>query len=180
MSEENVKLDEIDRKILFYLQANCKIPYHEIGKRLKIAPSTVHNRVKRLMKNKIIKAFSALLDPQKLGLNVVSWIGINTEPGKLKDVAKILTTFEEIQVVGASYGDHDILIQVTCKDASALSDFLRTKIKTIDGVKDEPRLHSSIFTEIFKVDNWLPLRQMDRDIKIPTPFFEKKNKRKRI
>jgi len=83
LSDESVKLDEIDRKILFYLQANCKIPYHEIGKRLKIAASTVHNRVKRLIKKKIIKAFSALLDPKKLGLNIVSWVGLNTEPVEL-------------------------------------------------------------------------------------------------
>ena len=176
MSEKAIKLDEIDRKILFFLQANCKIPYHEIGKRLKIAPSTVHNRVKRLIKNKIIKAFSAILDPEKLGLNVVSWVGISTEPGKLREVAKELIAFEEIQVVGASYGDHDILIQITCKDAKELSNFIRTKIKPIDGVKNEPHVHSSIFTEVFKVINWLPLRDLERDIKIPTPFLEPSEK----
>ncbi|MHA1380023.1 MAG: Lrp/AsnC family transcriptional regulator [Candidatus Helarchaeota archaeon] len=172
MSEKRYKLDDIDRKILFYLQVNCKIPYHEIGKRLKIAPSTVHNRVKRLIKNKIIKAFSAILDPKKLGLNIVSWIGINTKPGKLKEVAKKLISYEEVQVVGSSYGDHDILIQITCRSPNELSNFIRTKIKTIDGVKDEPHIHSSIFTEVFKVANWLPLRELEKDIKIPTPFLE--------
>lgn len=177
LSEKAFKLDEIDRKILFYLQANCKIPYHEIGKRLKIAPSTVHNRVKRLIKNKIIRAFSAILDPEKLGLNIVSWIGINTESGKLKDVAKKLISYEEIQVVGSSYGDHDILIQIICKDPTELSNFIRTKIKTIDGVKDEPHIHSSIFTEVFKVDNWLPLRDLEKGIKIATPFLEKSEKK---
>ena len=172
MSEKAAKLDEIDRKILFYLQTDCKIPYHEIGKRLKIAPSTVHNRVKRLIKKKIIKAFSAVLDPEKLGLNVVSWVGINTEPGKLREVAKKLVAYEEIQVVGAAYGDHDIIIQITCKDAKELSNFIRTKIKPIDGVKDEPHLHSSIFTEVFKIANWLPLRDLEKRIKIPTPILE--------
>lgn len=172
MSQKTVKLDDIDRKILFYLQANCKIPYHEIGKRLKIAPSTVHNRVKRLIKKKIIKAFSAMLDPEKLGLNVVSWIGINTQPEKLREVAKKLSTYEEIQVVGASYGDHDILIQIRCHDAKELSDFIRTKVKSIDGVKDVPQIHSSIFTEVFKVDNWLPLKDLEKEIKITTPILE--------
>ena len=172
MSEKDFKLDEIDRKILFYLQADCKFPYHKIGKRLNIAASTVHNRIQRLIKKKIIKAFSAMLDPEKLGLNTVAWIGINTEPEKLREVANKLTKFEEIQVVGSAYGLFDILVQITCKSPKELNNFIRNKIKPIDGVINEPRRASSIFTEVFKVVNWLPLRDLDKKIKITTPFLE--------
>ena len=176
LSEKSVKLDDIDRKILFFLQTNCKIPYHEIGKRLKIAPSTVHNRVKRLIKEKIIKAFSALLDPEKLGLNTVAWIGINTKPEKLREVANKLIEYEEIQVVGSAYGNFDILVQITCKTPNELNNFIRTKIKPIDGVINEPRRTSSIFTEVFKIVNWLPLRDLEKEIRIPTPFIEPSKK----
>ncbi|NVM28325.1 MAG: Lrp/AsnC family transcriptional regulator [Candidatus Helarchaeota archaeon] len=152
------KLDEIDRKILFFLQANSRFPYHKIGKELKIAASTVHNRVKKMIANRVIRRFAAIVDPQKLGLSV-SWVGINVEPNQLENVAKELAKFEEIQIIGASYGDDDILLQVMCRDAKELSDFIRHKIKPIPGVKDSPRMHSSIFTEIYKIVNWVPLKE---------------------
>jgi Lrp/AsnC family transcriptional regulator for asnA, asnC and gidA len=156
-----LKLDEIDRKILFFLQANSRIPYHQIGKELKIAASTVHNRVKKMIDNKIIRRFAAIVDPQKLGLSV-SWVGINVDPDKLVKVAKELAKHEEVQIIGASYGDHDILLQVMCRDAKELSEFIRHKIKPIPGVKDVPRMQASIFTEIFKIVNWVPLKEGDK------------------
>ena len=153
-----VKLDEIDRKILFFLQANSRIPYHQIGKELKIAASTVHNRVKKMINNGVIRRFAAIVDPSKLGLSV-SWVGINVDPNKLESIAKELAKYEEIQIIGASYGDHDILLQVMCRDAKELSEFIRHKIKPIPGVKDVPRMNKSIFTEIFKIVNWVPLKE---------------------
>ncbi len=152
------KLDEIDRKILFFLQANSRIPYHKIGKELKIAASTVHNRVKKMITNGVIRRFAAIVDPQKLGLSV-SWVGINVEPNQLENVAKELAKFEEIQIIGASYGDHDILLQVMCRDAKELSEFIRNKLKQIPGVKDIPRMQASIFTELYKIVNWVPLKE---------------------
>lgn len=152
------KLDEIDRKILFFLQANSKIPYHEIGNQLKIAASTVHNRVKKMISAGVIRRFAAIVDPQKLGLQV-SWVGINVEPDKLMAVAKELAKNEEIQIIGASYGDHDILLQIVCRNAKELAEFIRYKIKPIPGVKDVPGMNSSIFTELFKIVNWVPLKE---------------------
>ncbi len=153
-----VKLDEIDRKILFFLQANSRIPYHQVGKELKIAASTVHNRVKKMINSGVIRRFAAIVDPQKLGLRV-SWVGINVDPNQLISIAKELAKHEEIQIIGASYGDHDILLQVMCRDDKELSEFIRYKIKPIKGVKDVPSITSSIFTEIFKIVNWVPLKE---------------------
>ncbi|HUX99401.1 MAG TPA: Lrp/AsnC family transcriptional regulator [Candidatus Deferrimicrobium sp.] len=157
-NKKNFKLDEIDRKILFFLQANSRVPYHKIGKELKIAASTVHNRVKKMINQKVIRRFAAIVDPQKLGL-LVSWLGLNVDPDKLQDVSKELSKFEEIQIIGASYGDHDILVQIVCRNAKELSEFIRYKIKPVVGVKDIPVIHSSIFTEIFKIVNWVPLKE---------------------
>lgn len=173
LSESKIfKLDAIDRKILFYLQTNSKIPYHEIAASIKkkgfkqagmkqIAASTVHNRVRKMIANGVIRRFAAIVDPQKLGLQV-SWVGLNVEPNQLESVAKELAKHEEIQIIGASYGDQDILLQIVCRDAKELSEFIRHKIKSIPGVKDVPNITSSIFTEIYKIVNWVPLKESEK------------------
>jgi DNA-binding Lrp family transcriptional regulator len=109
----------------------------------------------------VISRFAAIVDPQVLGL-LVSWLGINVEPDKFESVVKELTQYEEIQIIGTSYGDHDILIQVICRNPKELSEFIRNKIKPIPGIKEGPNgpgVHSSIFTEIHKIVNWVPLKE---------------------
>lgn len=157
-AKTTLKLDEIDRKILFFLQANSRIPYHQIGKELKIAASTVHNRVKKMISSGVIRRFAAIVDPQELGL-LVSWLGINVDPDKIESVVKDLAKYEEVQIIGTSYGDHDILVQIICRNAKELAEFIRHKIKPVPGVKDVPGIHSSIFTEIHKIVNWVPLKE---------------------
>ncbi|MEX2702398.1 MAG: Lrp/AsnC family transcriptional regulator [Candidatus Baldrarchaeota archaeon] len=49
MEEEEVKLDEIDLKIIEILQNNARTSFREIAKMLKISPQTVSNRVARLI-----------------------------------------------------------------------------------------------------------------------------------
>lgn len=66
LEEEEVKLDEIDLKIIEILQNNARTSFREIAKILKIPPQTVSNRVARLIKEGIILGFITITDPMKL------------------------------------------------------------------------------------------------------------------
>ncbi len=57
-----VKLDLLDRKIIYELDLNARQPASKIAKRLKVAKETVNFRIKRLLKNDVIKGFYAMID----------------------------------------------------------------------------------------------------------------------
>ncbi|MBU2652617.1 MAG: winged helix-turn-helix transcriptional regulator, partial [Bacteroidetes bacterium] len=44
-----MELDETDRKLLNLLQADAKVPYAKLAKRLGISSSGIHKRVKKLV-----------------------------------------------------------------------------------------------------------------------------------
>jgi Lrp/AsnC family transcriptional regulator for asnA, asnC and gidA len=141
-------IDEIDKKILNVLQRNDKISYRELSNKLQLAASTIHNRVTKMIEEEIIKQFGAIIDPEKIGYHTIAMIGLSVDPVKMNEIAEIIASYDETQLVAISSGDHDIIVQITAKDEKSLWNFINIKIKTINGIK--PHIHVSNFLDIFK------------------------------
>jgi len=60
-------LDKTDLKIIEALKTNAKQTTSQISKKFNIPITTVHNRIKKLEKNGVIKTYSPVLDYHKLG-----------------------------------------------------------------------------------------------------------------
>ena len=148
-------MDKIDKSILNILQDDDKIPYKKISELLNIGVSTVHYRIKKLIDTGIIKKFSAIIDPEKVGYNTTAVLGLNVNPLKMDEIAKIIKSYPEVQIVATSSGDHDIIAQTIARDAKHLWKFINEKIKTIDGV--ESKIHVSSFLDIYKRTNMVKL-----------------------
>ncbi len=141
-------IDEVDKKILNVLQRNDKISYRELSEKLQLAASTIHNRVTKMIEEEIIKQFGAIVDPEKIGYNTIAMIGLSVDPMKMNEIAEIIASYDETQLVAISSGDHDIIAQIIAKDEKSLWNFINIKIKTLNGIK--PYIHVSNFLDIFK------------------------------
>jgi len=155
-------MDDIDKKILNILQQNDKTQYQRIAKQLDLGASTVHYRIKKLMKQGIITSFSAIIDPEKVGYNTSAVIGLNVDPLKMHDIALQLTTYDEVQLVTTSSGDHDIIINILSKNGKHLWRFINEHIKPIEGV--EKKIHVSTYLDIYKRTNMISLNADEKTI----------------
>jgi len=150
-------IDEINKKILNIIQANDKISYQEMSEQLNMAASTIHNRVKHMENEQIIKQYSAIVDPYKAGFDSIALIGLSVDIHKMNEIVERLCSFDEIHMVAVASGDHDIIIQMLARNNKELWKFINENIKTIDGVKS--KMHVSSFLE---------LRKMNHNIKFKT------------
>lgn len=141
-------MDEHDRKILEILQVDDKISYKDLADRLGLAASTVHSRVRKLVEDGTIKSFSAILDYHKVGYRTVALLGLTVDPLKMSKVAKKLASYNQIQLVATSTGDHDVVVKLFAKDDKALWRFINENVKTIDGVG---QMDVSSFIDIYKM-----------------------------
>ncbi|MFX0155874.1 MAG: Lrp/AsnC family transcriptional regulator [Candidatus Hodarchaeota archaeon] len=141
-------IDETDKKILNMLQDNDKISYRELAGKLKLAASTIHNRVKKMIEEEIIKQFGAIVDPEKIGYNTIAILGLSVDPQKMSEIAEKIASYDETQLVAISSGDHDIVAQIIAKDEKSLWNFINIKIKTLSGIN--PQIHVSNFLDIYK------------------------------
>ncbi|MGI0077644.1 MAG: winged helix-turn-helix transcriptional regulator, partial [Nitrosopumilaceae archaeon] len=71
------RYDELDMKILFELTKDASISVPNLSKKLGINASVLYSRIKRLVKKKLIKKFTIVIDDSLLGIDVKASVGIN-------------------------------------------------------------------------------------------------------
>jgi len=123
MAEETEVIDAIDREILSLLKDDARIPWQMLGERVGLSANATADRVRRLIRRKIISRFTVTLDQRRLGRSLSAIID-----------ARIATTpkFDEAlrkrdDVVWAAHvtGVPDVKILVACEGTDGLDQFLQ-------------------------------------------------------
>ncbi|WP_456366421.1 HTH-type transcriptional regulator LrpA [Thermococcus sp.] len=140
-------LDERDKVIIEMLTRDARTPFTEIAKVLGISETAVRKRVKALEEAGVIKQYTVVIDPSKLGYNLVSLTGVDTLPERIFEVANKLKEFDFVRRVYLTSGDHMIMTEVWAKNGQDLSDIISNKIGKIDGVT---KVCPAIILEKFK------------------------------
>lgn len=144
-----VQLDNKGKEILNILQDNYRISYKELSEKVNLAASTIHNRVQNMLEEGIIRAFDTLIDPFKVGYNTIAILGLTVDTSKMKEIASKISTYDEVQLVASTSGDHDIIVQVIKKTEKDLWRFINENLRTIDGVMSQ--MDVSSFIDIYKM-----------------------------
>jgi Lrp/AsnC family transcriptional regulator for asnA, asnC and gidA len=128
-------VDEVNLAILKFLQEDASMPFTEIARKLKISESTVRKRVEKLKQEGVIKRFTVIIDPSKIGLNTVAIVGVDVDPSKLLEASQKMCEFPETRYVATSTGDHMIMTEIWARDGRELTKIISEKIGAIDGIK---------------------------------------------
>ncbi len=72
-------LDKTDKLILRELQSNAKISNLELSKRIFLSPSPCLDRVKRLEKSGFIDSYTGILNPEKLGYDMLAYVTVTLD-----------------------------------------------------------------------------------------------------
>lgn len=128
-----MELDPTDKKLLKLLQADAKLPYAKLAKRLGVSTSGIHKRVKRLVDAGVIDRFVAVIEPQIIGKKLKAFIGVATEPGSCSEVKSQLIRRPEVLEIHEVAGEHDLFLKLITDDTLTLNDILH-EIDRIPGV----------------------------------------------
>ncbi len=74
------RVDELDMKLLYELSMDANISVPNLSKKLGINASVLYSRIKRLLKKKLIKKYTIVIDDTLLGFGVKALVGINRDP----------------------------------------------------------------------------------------------------
>ena len=129
-----MSLDEKDKKIISILLENARLPFTDIAKKLGITDVAVKKRLKKLEKNGVIKKYTVIVDPSKLGYQDVALVGVDTEPDKILEVAEKLSEKEYSRFVYLTTGDHMIMVEIWAKNNADLMKIIK-EIGSMPGVK---------------------------------------------
>ena len=129
-------IDDIDRKLLNFLQADARVSNAELARRVGMAPSGVLERVKKLEERGFIRGYEARLDAKRLGSGLVAFTFVRSDDrvGGI-DSAKALAAIPEVQEVHHIAGEDCYLIKIRVADVEALGRLLREKIGVIPAIR---------------------------------------------
>ena len=127
------ELDETDRRILRLLNKDARMSFRRISRELKLSLTTVTTRVKKLEKEGIIKGYIPLIDPEKLGLDMLVTIGLDISKAKTVEIQKKIAKDPHVIAAYNTIGQWDSVIIARFRSRIDLDSFLR-KVLSLPGV----------------------------------------------
>jgi Lrp/AsnC family leucine-responsive transcriptional regulator len=119
-------LDHRDLVILKALCEDARATYGQIAERAGLAPSTVHDRIRRLEQSGVIRAYRAEVDAEALGLFVTALVSVSPlDPKQPDDIPDRVREFSEVEACHSVAGDENYILKVRTRTTSDLEDLLR-------------------------------------------------------
>jgi Lrp/AsnC family leucine-responsive transcriptional regulator len=132
----DITLDGTDLQILELMQANARISNADLAREVNLAPSAVLERVKKLEQKKVIKNYTARINPNAVQQKLLAFIFIRSSEGFTcsSNTAKALAAIPEIQEVHHIAGEDCYLIKVRTADAAGLMELMRNQFQKIPNI----------------------------------------------
>jgi len=151
------KIDDLDLTILSELSADASISVPKLSQKIKVNPSVVYSRIKRLVTRKLIQRFTIVVNDIELGFQVKALVGINMDSKKRDGVIDALFKIEGVREIAEVTGRFDILVTLYAHSLDEMHRIVSENIGKIDGV-----LSSESFIEMKtreKAMPYMPSRQ---------------------
>ncbi len=153
----DIKLDEIDLKILSTLQNSGRTKRNKLAEEVKLSIPSVSERLRKLEESGVILGYHSVLDARSVGLEVTAFIFLTTESSKF--YAKIIeraTEHDEILECHAITGDGSHILKIRTESTETLENLL-SKIQAWPGVVNT---RTDVVLSSPKETNVLPLSQL--------------------
>lgn len=134
-----VKLDETDRELLEALQKDSRITIGELAELVHLSMSPCWRRVKRLEAAGLIRGWGAQLSRRKIGLDVTGFVLLQMECHTREATDLFERDVMALAQVLACYnlsGHYGYLLEVVGRDLEDFSDFVRTRVRALPGVRE--------------------------------------------
>lgn len=117
-------------QIITLLQEDSRLSFNKIASRLGVSVGTAYNRVKSLEALGIVKGYTTVLDPAKLGYEYTAVILIQAGGKHLTEVETEIAKARSVVAVYDITGDYDAAVIAKFKDRSSLNDFVKSLLST--------------------------------------------------
>jgi Lrp/AsnC family leucine-responsive transcriptional regulator len=119
-------LDGRDLDILAALREDGRATYADVGARVGLSASAVHERVRKLELAGVISGYRAVVDPEAIGLMVTALIAATPlDPRQPDDLPDRLADFSEVEDCYSVAGEANYILKVRTRTTSSLEELIR-------------------------------------------------------
>jgi Lrp/AsnC family leucine-responsive transcriptional regulator len=118
-------VEEIDRQIVELLCADGRMSFTDLGKRTGLSTSAAQQRVRRLEQRGVLRGYTAVVEPDAIGLPLTAFISIKpTDAAAPDDAPDKLAGIAAIEACHSVAGDENYILKVRVATPGALEALL--------------------------------------------------------
>jgi Lrp/AsnC family leucine-responsive transcriptional regulator len=157
--EVRIVLDEKDAKILEILQKDGRTSNVDLARAVELTPSATSERLRKLEERGLIKGYTAILDPDALGLGLLAFIFIRVDDpedliGRAEGTAEALSALPSVLELHHLAGEDCFLVKVRARDTDDLYRILRDELGRFKAIRST---RTTIVLKTVKEAKGLPL-----------------------
>jgi Lrp/AsnC family leucine-responsive transcriptional regulator len=132
MARKPSPIDPTDLQLLASLQTDANRRLEDLAREVKLAPSSVHDRLRRLEKSGIIRRWTVAIDAPALGLDVLAFIGVRASR-PCAEMAPALEAIPAVEECHSVAGELSMLLKVRVANTAMLLT-LTERLRQVPGV----------------------------------------------
>ncbi|MFJ4125892.1 Lrp/AsnC family transcriptional regulator [[Kitasatospora] papulosa] len=114
--------DATDWRILDVLQRDGRATFAELARAVSMSPSAVTERVRRLEEVGVISGYTAMVDPERLGMPILALVRLRYPNGNYKPFHDLTASTPEILEAHHVTGDDCFVLKVTARSMRHLEE----------------------------------------------------------
>lgn len=129
-----MKIDYIDKKLLFLLQSDSKRTNKELSNLLNLSVTAVYERIKRLEREGVINKYVAIVDKHKVDRGFVVFCHIKLIQHTKEYIGRFEVEVQALPEVLECYhvsGDYDYILKIYVASMEAYREFMVTKLTAL-------------------------------------------------
>ena len=122
----SIKLDRIDKNIIRELQINGRMQNNDLAREIGLSASSCLRRVKLLEESGVIQSYTTIVDPQKIGLQLILFSRIWLVGQDAETIDCFIEAMKELPQVMECYiilGESDAMLKVVVPDLESYRKF---------------------------------------------------------
>jgi DNA-binding Lrp family transcriptional regulator len=156
-AEPRSPIDDLDRRLLVYLQTNARASTAALARRFKLSGPGLQKRLRKLEDRGVIHRYATIVSRQAVGLDLLCFVNVmlaHHRPNSIKRFPGRIERMPEVLECHFLTGEYDYLLKVIVSNHDHLERFLFEKLMKVDGVD---RIRTSIVVKEVKMSTALPL-----------------------
>ncbi|MEG0283775.1 MAG: Lrp/AsnC family transcriptional regulator [Erysipelotrichales bacterium] len=122
-------MDKIDVTIISTIQENPKITMTELSKKINLSRSSIGERIDKLKNNGVIEGYQLIVNPYKIGYNLLCFLFISDMKIDYNQVIQNLKENNQVLEVHCLTGDDAYLVKMVSPNINELDKYLSKLMK---------------------------------------------------
>ena len=117
-------MDDLDKKILFLLEQNARIPVKDIARQVSLTSPAVSSRIRRMEEQGIIAGYTTLLRDPREQNSISALISVSIAPADREEFLSLAQEDSQVRQCFHVTGSHSFIVKVSCGSMEQLEQLI--------------------------------------------------------